>query len=1175
MTTKSLGRRVSACFCAGALWWAAHCEWAGAAETAAQPAPATVVELEGNVEAQSKGTTAWNPARASQWLDFGDYLRTLQSSKATIRSGSHSLVRMDRLSLVEVLPPRNSLAHSHLELVHGSLHLLHRDQPSELELETPFAAAAIEGTDFTLSVDDANVTTLTMLDGRASLMTAQGSIELSSGEQGIAEAGRPPRKTAVINAINVVQWSLYYPGVLDPEELKLDATGGSPWAASLAAYRSGDLVQGLDRFPKGALNASAAQRLYYAALLLAVGDVTNCEARLRQEPDNPLARALGDVIAAVKNEVIAGATGGSSPSQLVGFSYYQQSRHDLEGALKTAQRAVGLSTNFAFGWERVAELEFSFGRVSEAERALERALELAPRNPQAHALRGFLLAADNRIGAAIVEFDTALKIDANLANAWLGRGLCRIKEGQAQTGFQDLQIAAALEPTRSLLRSYLGKAFINGGDDGHAHQELALAQRLDDKDPTPWLYLSLLDYQENRTSQAVDDLQQAEDLNTNRQVYRSKLLLDRDRAVASTSLAKIYQDAGMNEVSVAEASRAVDYDYANYSAHLFLAESYDALRDPTRFNLRYETAWFNELLLANLLAPVGARPISQNISQQEYSRLLEQDGLGLDSTSQYCSDRQLQEVASQYGAYGSTSYSLDLTYQHNDGILHPNRPNNDLSDIEWYSQIKQQLGPNDAVTLLTKYENYHSGDNFQYNNVTNASPYFRYNEYETPILVGAWHHEWEPGVHSLFMAGRLVDDQTFTSKDVSVAAVLTNTEENVGYRQFTNFSDRIQFQIYTLEFNQLFQGERHTSILGVRYQTGHFNTQDLLSGVINNMGAYSPPVETNVVSGFRRISAYGYHTWEIFPRFLLTAGVTYDAMTYPADFRSVPITAGEAQRLQLSPKLALTWTPLPAVTFRGAFAESLSGATFDESFTLEPTQIAGFIQEYRSIISESLVGSVAGARDKIWGGAMDLKLPGRTFLTVQGQWLGTDLNEGAGVFDSGANGPTAGSMPEHFRYAEPSLDVTINKLVGNDFSIGAAYRYTHSTLSVSDPFVLALSPLLNTPAQLEAQLHEADAYLQFAHPSGFFARADVEWHLQFNSGYSPGTVARPAFDLPSPRTEFTQVNLYAGYRFWHRRGEATFGVLNVGGRNYSLNPLNVYAELPRSRVWMGRLRFNF
>src|SRR5205814_729886 len=84
---------------------------------------------------------------------------------------------------------------------------------------------------------------------------------------------------------------------------------------------------------------------------------------------------------------------------------------------------------------------------------------------------------------------------------------------------------------------------------------------------------------------------------------RSRFLLDQDRAVRSANLAAIYQADGMEDVSVREAARGVDSDYATASSHLFLANSYNALRDPKRINLRYETPWFNELLLANLLAP--------------------------------------------------------------------------------------------------------------------------------------------------------------------------------------------------------------------------------------------------------------------------------------------------------------------------------------------------------------------------------------------------------------------------------------------------------------------------------------------------------------------------------------------------------------------------------------------
>jgi tetratricopeptide (TPR) repeat protein len=232
-------------------------------------------------------------------------------------------------------------------------------------------------------------------------------------------------------------------------------------------------------------------------------------------------------------------------------------------------------------------LEFGFGHNSAALAGLNKSLALAPLNPQAVALKGFLLSAENKIPAALKMFDEAIAIDGALGNAWLGRGLCRIHEGQAEAGREDLQVAAALEPNRSLLRSYLGKAYAATDDYPMASKELNLAIKLDPNDPTGWLYSALLKQQQNRINEAIGDLEASQDRNDNRSVFRSRLLLDEDLAVSSANLASIYRDAGMTDVSVREASRAVTYDYANASAHLFLSDSYNDLRDPTRFNLRY------------------------------------------------------------------------------------------------------------------------------------------------------------------------------------------------------------------------------------------------------------------------------------------------------------------------------------------------------------------------------------------------------------------------------------------------------------------------------------------------------------------------------------------------------------------------------------------------------------
>jgi len=42
----------------------------------------------------------------------------------------------------------------------------------------------------------------------------------------------------------------------------------------------------------------------------------------------------------------------------------------------------------------------------------------------------------------------------------------------------------------------------------------------------------------------------------------------------------------------------------------------------------------------------------------------------------------------------------------------------------------------------------------------------------------------------------------------------------------------------------------------------------------------------------------------------------------------------------------------------GASTRSFSGASLDQSYQLEPSQVAGFVQSYRSIIPESIAGAM-------------------------------------------------------------------------------------------------------------------------------------------------------------------------------------------------------------------------
>ena len=1172
-------KRAGKDFVPASLWGCLPSVWVSlelllAASGAAAPAPqGELLGSEGSVDF-ARGQTNWSRAIVGQQLVVADRLRTLQRSRAILKLAELGRFRVNELTTLEVLPPREMAKKVTLDLKAGAMYFFTRDRPREFQIQTPYALAASRGTEFLVSISQTGQVTFAVFDGEVDLTNAFGGVSLASGEIGTVDPGQAPVKTAVIQATNIIQWWLYYPAVLDANELPLTPAEQSQLSASLSSYRAGDLLLALQNYPAGRTPQSDGERAFLAALLLAVGQLEQAEIQLASlGAESPLSQALREMIATVQNQPRLATlnTEPSTASAWLARSYSQQASYDLAGALASTRAAVKQSPEFGFAWERVAELEFSFGRTAEATKALDHALELSPRNAQAWALKGFLGAAANRLKAATNAFQTAIDLDPALGNGWLGRGLVRIRMGDAVGGRVDLQTAAALEPNRSVLRSYLGKAFDNLGETTNAVKELHLAQRLDDADPTPWLYSALLLRQQLRFNEALDDLERSINQNENRRVYRSRLLLDQDYAVRSTSLATIYQNAGMDEVSVREAARAVAYDYGNHSAHLFLAESFNTLRDPTRFNLRTETAWFNELLLANLLAPVGGGNLSQNVSQQEYSRLFEGNRIGLSTFSEYRSDGQFRELASQFGIIGNTGYSLDVDFQHNDGV----RPNNDLSRLEWYATIKQQLTAKDSVLILTKYQDYHSGDNFQNYDLSASGVVrtnFTFDEFQKPLAVAGYHHEWSPGVHTLALAGRLENDQRFSDKDARQIILVKGPDGTVFEAAAVPFdvSYRSELEIFTGELNQIFQGERHTLVLGGRFQSGTFATTDrvtLASGVSTNFAANfdTPPASGDVRDDFERLSGYGYYTLELIDDLLLTAGLAYDQITFPENHRQPPIAGGSMTRDRLNPKAALVWSPLREVTLRGVFSRALGGVSFDESFRLEPTQLAGFNQSFRTIIPETLAGSVSAPTYQIAGGALDVKLKTRTYFGLQAEVLNSEVRRQIGVFDDNGGSPppppiVASSTPQRLEYEEHSFVATLNQLVSDAWSFGAQYRFTRSDLRTVLPAIPVGTPGIDPDHTESADLQQTSVFALFNHPSGFFARGEGHWYHQDNSNL--------------PASDFWQGNFFLGWRLRRQRGEISIGVMNFNDTDYRLNPLNLYAELPRERVFVVRLKLN-
>lgn len=433
------------------------------AEDTSHKDASTLISKENLVDS-SRPPGQWRSATVGQELVAHDRLRTGEESRAAVRFGDSTVLRIDELTEEEILPPQIAGAKPTVDLKQGSAYFFSREKSREIRVQTPAANGAIRGTEFAVVVAADGATSFTILDGEVEVTNSQGSVSVQSGEHAEIRPGASPAKTAVTDAIDSVQWCFYYPGVLDLNDLALSPQEQDRLRESLSAYGQGDILRALEEYPRGRVPASPGEKIYRASLFLVAGQLRKAEDMLRDVDQNaPGRQALSTLIAAVTLKEKSASTPPQTATDWIAESYYRQSKSDLAGALQAAERATNLDANSGFAWTRVAESQFNLGRGPEAKAALERGLQLAPRSPAAHALRGFVLSAENNLNDAKNSFETAIALHSALGDAWLGRGLCLIKQGQVEAGRRDLLTAAALEPNRAIFRRYLSENFATVG----------------------------------------------------------------------------------------------------------------------------------------------------------------------------------------------------------------------------------------------------------------------------------------------------------------------------------------------------------------------------------------------------------------------------------------------------------------------------------------------------------------------------------------------------------------------------------------------------------------------------------------------------------------------------------------------------------------------------------------
>jgi hypothetical protein len=250
------------------------------------------------------------------------------------------------------------------------------------------------------------------------------------------------------------------------------------------------------------------------------------------------------------------------------------------------------------------------------------------------------------------------------------------------------------------------------------------------------------------------------------------------------------------------------------------------------------------------------------------------------------------------------------------------------------------------------------------------------------------------------------------------------------------------------------------------------------------------------------------------------------------------------------------------------------GADLDNTVRLEPTEVAGINQAFRGLIPESLAGSIPGARLETYGVSIEQKFDTRTYLSLSGDLFYSPSSQPVGAFSFyAASKETAPIEPtEDFAYRERAVVLTADQLIGRQWEAGVRYQLGQANFSYNFPAVPRGVPSGNSsipdffPRQsLDSVLHQVTLHANWNHPSGCFATLEANWYLQSNEGFLPD----------EPGNDLWQFNILGGYRFWHRKAELAAGVLNLTDRNYELEPLDYYNEMPRARTFVTRFKFCF
>lgn len=1130
----------------------------GRADDTCTPVVGVLASVEGRVDVQRKDTGRWQAATPQMTLCEGDAIRAPALCRATVQLVNQVVVRVDQNTTLQLVSVKSGEdERSLLSLAAGAIQSFSR-KPRKLAINTPYLNGLIEGTEFAVR-SEADQGVITVIEGTVVAENGLGRVTVPAGSAAVAEAGQAPQAQIVVNPRDAVQWGLFYPPLIAVLDGAQAAPGGDvppalrPALAKAVGNDSAAAILQLDQVP--AADRDATYHLYRAAFLLDVGQVAPARAAidqaLSQDPEAGLAYALRAVIAVVQNDRSAALADAGEAVRLapdkaaarIAQSYALQADFRIPEARDSLEQAVAREPDNALAWARLAEIRLMQGDRSGSRQAAAEAVALQPDLARTQIVKGYADLAAFRKGDAEAAFSRGIALSPADPLGHFGLGLTRIANGDLEGGRAEIEVAVALDSSNALLRSYLGKAYFEERRSPLDEQQYAIAKELDPRDPTPYLYGAISKQADNRPVEALHDIQESIALNDNRGVYRSRQLLDEDRAVRQADLGQIYQDLGFGQPGQRQAEQSLASSPSNASAHRLLANLFVGER-------RREIARVSNLFQAQMLQDVNLAPVQPSLSLanlkineglggpaapgfNEFTPLFQQNQVQFNAQGVYGNQGTYGGEGVVSGVYDGFSISGGGLAYRTDGW----RANNDISQT--VGNILMQWAATPQLNLQTEFITQNNNEgylpfNFDKNEFLRNSS----RSLEQDMVRGGI--RYTPDANSTFLLSYIFNSRDPRFRENSPLDPFDPSFGDIRVRE--GVDDRA----HQGEGQYIYEGGSFNVLAGAAY---NYVDQQVNTGI----GFPSEPEDLSFLNfsdkydaTIRQPRGYVYSNIKFPTTVTWTLGLSYDNYTETA--------YDELNVNSVNPKLGVQWNITDDVLLRAAVFKAVKPALATNR-SLEPTQVAGFNQ---------LFDDATGTEFWRWG--------------YGGDWtISRDLTLGGEMSWRRIDSPILGLSGDAPSFQTTTWNERTHRLYAawtplKEIALSAEFVYDRFAADKSGVTDSGFVPRRVTTYSLPLGI-------QYFAPLGFFAGLGGTFVNQEVS--RPDTAAFPY--SADGRDSFFLVDTAIGYVFPRRFGLVSLQVRNLFDNDFDYQD-DSYREFPNDpssgpyfpdRTIIGRVVFNY